>query len=247
MSRGRITAYLRYQLFDFLLYRAALPTVAVVLFAWMMLPSYHRTAAVRPEFGVQMAETIYRNLAGVFITLGAFLGVARIVTDDRSNGYYRFLFSKPVSITRFYVQQWLLSGLGYVVIVGVLAYWLQTNMGQDIPVKGVMMVMALTWVLVGGVGFLLSVLSNADAAILVFVYIVSTVMHGVKAMPDTPMGPVLRQLTRVTLPTQKLDFVKDHLYNGLGVSWPHAWYVIAYGGAAFVAAVIILRRTSFAR
>jgi len=43
---------------------------------------------------------------------------ARLVTDDRSNGYFRFLFSKPVSVGRFYLQQWVLHGMGFVVIVG---------------------------------------------------------------------------------------------------------------------------------
>jgi hypothetical protein len=237
---------LRYQLPDFLLLRAGLPTLLVVLFGFMLWKQAGSAMGWDTANGHQFAQQVFRNLAGVFITLGAFLGVARLVTDDRSNGYFRLLFSKPVSIERFYVQQWLLSGAGFVLIAGLLGAWFQAGT-VTVPVREAMVVMGLTWILVGGVGFLLSASTNADAAILVVLFVVSNVLHALKDTPRSPLWPWLRQVTRALPPTQKLDFIRDQLYAGSPMPWSHAAHVAGYGVLAFIAALVVLRRSSFAR
>ena len=182
----------------------------------------------------------------MFVALGAFMGIARLVSDDRSNGYYRFLFSKPVSLERFYMQQWVLHGAGLILITGVFAAWLQGGTGP-LPVREAMITMALTWVLIGGIGFALSALTNVDALLLVLLYVVSAVLHGLKEAPNSPMWPWLKQFTRVFPPVQKLDFIRDQLYAGAGIPWMHVAHVAGYGVLAFAVGVIVLRRTSFAR
>lgn len=245
--RGRLTAYLRYQLADFLLLRAALPVILVLFFAFMTLKTTPDTVDwASPSGGARQLNELFRILAGMFIVLGSFIGVARLVTDDRSNGYFRFLFSKPVSVERFYFQQWVLHGVGFVAIVGLLGVWLQA-LTAHVPVGGAMMVMALTWTLVGGVGFALSAATNYDALLLVVGYVASSVLHSIKAAPAAHMAPWLRQVTRLTLPVQKLDYVRDQLYGGQDIPWPAAIHVVAYGTAGLVAALVILRRASFAR
>ena len=246
MTRGRLTAYLRFQLQDFLMLRASLPTVLVALFGFMLWKQTSRGVDWVAPMGQQFATMMFRNLAGVFITVGSFLGIARIVADDRSNGYFRFLFSKPVSIERFYVQQWLLYGTGFVAIAGALGFWFQTAT-TTLPVRGLMVVMGLTWIVVGGVGFFLSAVTNSDAAVLVVAYVVSTVLHTLKDAPNSPMWPWLRQLTRLAMPVHKLDFVREQLYAGGAVPWMHVAHVAGYGAVAFILALAVLRRSSFAR
>ena len=245
--RGRITAYLfRYQLGDFLLLRAGVPGVLVTLIGFMMWKgAASGTDWTSPE-GAQLSRAAFRALAGMFIALGGFMAIARLVTDDRANGHYRFLLSKPVSLTRFYAQQWFLFGACLTVITGLFAAWLQAATGP-LPVREAMIVLALFWVLVGGVGFALSAATNADALILVLLYVITTVLQGVKAMPDTPMWPWLQQVTRLFPPLHKLDYVRDQLYSGFAVPWPHVAHVAVYGAAAFVIGIVILRRWSFAR
>ena len=247
MRRGRLTTYLwRYQVPDFLLLRAGLPTLLVVLFGFMLWKQAGTAMGWDTSNGQQFAHGMFRNLAGVFITLGAFLGVARLVTDDRSNGYFRLLFSKPVSIERFYVQQWVLYGAGFVLIGGLLGAWFQAGT-IALPVRELMVVMGLTWILVGGIGFFLTVTTNSDAAVLVVVYVLSNVLHTLKDTPRSPLWPWLRQVTRFLPPTHKLDYVRDQLYAGQPMPWAHATHVIVYGALAFVLALVVLRRSSFAR
>lgn len=246
-GRGRLGAYLAFQARDFLLLRAALPTILVLLFGWTMVktvPSGMDWAAPVP--GQRFLAEIVRVLSGMFITLGAFLGVARMVTDDRANGYFRFLFSKPVSVVRFYGQQWLLTGAGLVVLSGALASLLAAATAP-VPVAEIMVVMGLTWVLVGGVGFALSAATNYDAAVLVIAYVVSSALHAFKDAPGSTMAPWLQQLTRVTMPLHRLDYVRDQLYAGNSMPWGHAAIVAGYGAAFAVAAVVILRRVSLSR
>ena len=245
-SRGRISAYLlRYQLGDFLLLRAGLPSILVTLLGFMLWKTASATDWTTPN-GVRFSNEMFRILAGMFIMLGGFMGVARIVADDRSNGYYRFLLSKPISLERFYVQQWLLHGAGLIVLTGLLSAWLQGGTGP-IPIREALIVMGLTWLFIGGIGFLLSVLTNADALLLVLLYVVSSMLHGIKDAPSSPMWPWLQQVTRIFPPVQKLDFVRSQLYSGADIPWMHVAHVAGYGALAFVAGVIVLRRTSFAR
>ena len=246
MNRGRMTAYLRFQLQDFLLLRAGLPTVLVSMFGYMLWKQTGPSIDWNSAMGQQFAIGVFRNLASVFITIGSFLGVARIVADDRANGYFRFLFSKPVSIERFYAQQWLLYGAGFVIIAGLLGLWFQA-VTTTLPVPGLMVVMGLNWILLGGVGFFLSTCINADAPVLVVAYVVSTVLHSLKDAPFSVMWPWLKQVTRLTLPVHKVDFIREQIYTGGAVPWMHVIHVVAYGMIAFVLALVVLRRTSFAR
>lgn len=245
-ARGRLGAYLRYQLQDFLFLRAGLPAVIVMLFGYMMWKSVGRPDVWQSSYGLQFRTQIFRNMAGVFITLGGFMGIARLVTDDRSNGYFRFLFSKPVSIERFYIQQWFLHGVGLVAITGLLAAWLQAGTGP-LPVRQAMVVMGLFWILIGGIGFALSATTNYDALLLVLFYVLTSVLRALKTMHPSPMAGWLAQVTRLFPPLQKLDFIRDQLYAGAPMPWMHAAHVAVYGLLAFAAGVVILRRSSFAR
>jgi hypothetical protein len=245
---GRITAYLfRYQLRDLLVLRAGLPTFMAVFFGWMIIKTDGASVDWNGESGQRLARDIV-NMFGtyVFIPLAVFLGAARLVTDDRSNGYFRFLFSKPVSIVRFYVQQWVTYGVGVMAIAGLLALWLQANT-TTVPVRELVLVVALNWIIVGGVGFLLTVLTNYDALWLVILWTVSKVLHALKDTPNSALPGWLQELTRASIPTQKIVYVQNELLAGNPLPVPHTIHVVAYGLLAFVAGVIILRRSSFSR
>jgi len=247
IARARGWRYLlRYQLPDFLVSRAGLPVLAAVMIGVMVYYTAGAGIEWQSEDGERLAQQVFSTLIGVVITLGAFMGVAKLTTDDRANGWYRSYFSKPVKRTTFYAKQWALHGVTLVLLVGVLgmAWQLATN---SVSVKEAMVVTALTWIMLGGVGFLLSVLTNQDAGLLFIAYVLSMVLHSVKDQRNSPMWGWLREVTRLTLPTQKLEYVKDLLYAGQPIPWGHAGFVIGYGAVAFVIGVILLRRLSLAR
>jgi hypothetical protein len=245
--RGRLGAYLAFQAQDFLLMRAAVPTALALLFGWTMVKSAPSGIDwTTPMPGQRFLSEMFRVLAGLFIPLGTFLGVARMVTEDRSNGYFRFLFSKPVSVVRFYGQQWALTGAGLVALTGALAALLGA-VTAPVPVGAAMTVMGLTWILVGGVGFALSAATNYDATALVILYVLSSSLHSFKDAPNTTMAPWLQQVTRLTMPVHRLEYVRDQLYAGNPMPWGHAAIVAGYGAVFVVAAAVILRRASLSR
>ncbi|MCC7195372.1 MAG: hypothetical protein IT356_07445 [Gemmatimonadaceae bacterium] len=245
--RGQLRAYLAFQAKDFLLLRASLPTAVVVMFAWMMIATVQLPAdGWESPQGRMIARQVFDMLSTMFVLAGAFLGVARIVSDDRSNGYYRFLFSKPVSMCAFYMQQWIVNGVGLVVLIGLLAS-LFGALTVPVPVGAAMQVMAVTWVLVGGVGFALSVGTNYDVPVLVVSYVGSSVLHSLKDSPGSAMAPWMRQIVRVTMPVQHVDHVRAALFAGNPLPLAHAGIAVAYGALFVVAAVVLMRRVSFAR
>ena len=248
MTRGRVWAYLfRFQLRDLLLYRATLPVAMAVFVGWMIVTTDARGLDWASPRGSRLAFDIVRYVGqGMFINVAVFLGIARLVSDDRSNGYFRFLLSKPVSLERFYVQQWLAHGASLVIITGLLGIWLQANT-TALPVGALMISMALAWILIGGVGFALTAATNFDPLLLLVAWIGSKIAHTIKDVPDSPMWPWLQQVTRFTLPTHKLEYVTSELLAGNPLPTMHAAHVAAYGAIGFVVAVILLRRTSFSR
>jgi len=245
--RGRLEAYLlRYQLPDFLFLRAALPTGLVVFFLWMIVKTDGSRVDFATSQGQRFTMQIFTTFAPVFINLAAFLGVTRLVTDDRSNGYFRFLFSKPVNIERFYVQQWVMHGVAYIAIAGALTWWLQVYTAP-VPVREVMIVMGLYWILLGGIGFALTAATNLDALLLVMVWVMSSVMHALRDAPNSPMWGWLKPVSRLMPPTHKLDIIKAELYAGNPMPMTDFTHVLAYGAIGFVVALVLLRRTSLAR
>lgn len=246
--RGRIGAYLiRFQLPDLLLFRAALPAGMAIFVGWMIVKTDGSRMDWTSPDGSRLALDIVRYVgSGMFINVAVFLGAARLISDDRSNGYFRFLLSKPVSRERFYIQQWLAHGASLVIITGLLGYWLQANT-TAVPIREAMIVMALAWILIGGVGFALTAATNYDTLLLLVVWLVSKVAHTIKDVPESPMAPWLREVTRFTLPTHKLEYIMNELYAGHPLPTLHTAHVVAYGAIGFVVAVVLLRRTSFAR
>ena len=83
MKRGRINAYLKFQLGDFLILRAGLPTLVAVMFGYMLWKQMSGSIDWTTPQGQGFALQVFQTIASVFITIGSFLGVARIVADHR--------------------------------------------------------------------------------------------------------------------------------------------------------------------
>jgi hypothetical protein len=246
--RGRLGAYLlRYQLRDYMIIRASLPMLMVFFMGFMIVKNDGRGIDFASPRGVQFIGDVIRFVLGAtFMSTIAFLGIARFISDDRANGYFRFYFSKPVSITGYYVQAWLLHGVATVGLTWVGALWVQSLM-HPIPIGGIVFMSALLWVMVGGMGFFLSALTNLDTVILVVLMIMSKILHSVNEdAPDFLWGWV-RAILPVLMPTDRIGHVMEHTIAGTAFATGDWLYPLAYGGFAFIAGVIILRRTSFAR
>jgi ABC-type polysaccharide/polyol phosphate export permease len=249
MSRGRLFGYLPYQLGDYLLQRASIAVVLVLFVAGIPL---FGTMHGNPGFfggpqGPSVAKQLFTGVVALFLPVGAFLAGAGIISGDRHHGYTRFYFSKPVNVVAYYVQTYLLHGVVFVALFGAIT-WGYGAVTVHQPVLPAMAAAGLTFVLVGGVGLLLSTLTRFDGALLALVYVVAMTMQQVAAMPGRPQLPAwVVQVARVLPPAYRLDQLRSQLYSAEMVDTAQLWHVIGYGLGAFLLGLMALRRLPLSR
>jgi len=254
MSAGRSLAYLRYQFIDYLMNRASLPIILVVFAAG--LPLY--VTKVMPGFwqtpqGVAQAETIFRSTVTLFLPVGAFLASVNLISIDRQQGHVRFLFSKPVNLLGYYGQAFLLHGVTYTLLFGLIT-WLFGLASAPIPVIPAMEAAVLTFVMIGSLGFMLGALTRYDGGIIALVYLVASLTQQVVAqtsefasskLDDLPAA--VRFLAAVLPPAYNLDRIRTALYTASIVDTTMLVHVLGYSAGAIVIGVIALRRLPLAR
>ena len=112
----RLLRYSRYQLPDFLLQRLTLPLVLLAFAAG--LPTYLMMKNTPPGWmqspqGINLARQMFSQSITLYLPLGAFVGAVGVISSDRQQGYFRFLFSKPVNVLAYYAQTYLLHAIVY--------------------------------------------------------------------------------------------------------------------------------------
>jgi hypothetical protein len=241
--------YLRYQLGDYLLQRAAIPCVLVLFISGIPLWS---TLRGQPDFfsgprGPFFAMQLYTGAVALFLPVGAFLAGAGIMSTDRQQGYIRFFFSKPINVIAYYVQLYVLHAIVFVLIFGAIT-WTYGQYTVHFSVHRAMEAAALTFALVGGLGFLFSTLTRFDGGLVVLVYVISMTLQQVVAESRDNMIPSwLRLVSRVLPPANTLDQVRNHLYAREAIDHAQVWHVVGYGGAAFLLGLLALRRLPLSR
>lgn len=254
MSAGRSLAYLRYQLADYLVNRAALPVILVAfaaglpLYATKSLPGFWQT----PE-GTAQAGAMFRSTVTLFLPIGAFLASVNLMSVDRQLGHVRFFFSKPVSILGYYGRAFLLHGVTYTLLFGLIT-WLFGLASAPVPVVPAMEAAVLTFVLIGSLGFMLGALTRYDGGILALIYLVASLTQQLVAQskqfkPDSlsDIPAVVRQLAAVLPPANDLDFIRRALYSASAVDTTMLVHVLGYSAGAIVVGVIALRRLPLSR
>ena len=215
-ARARLARYARYQLTDYLVERGISTAVlgAVIVLAPLLLGG----AAARESAPLLFADAVAR--VGLLATLFALNGISSI---DRQRGYFRFLFAKPVSVPRFYAQDYLVRFAGVLAISSGL--------------------FAAFAALVGGVGFLLSALTHHDGIALVVVYVAATLVRAgtVVLAAGTRGAQALGYVSGVLPPFYRLDALRDALAAGTAPSTADLVWVLAYGLGCLAAGLLVLR------
>lgn len=203
--------------------------LAVVVFATWILSHAGTGSATAGEVG-QLLTVVLGQVSMPFVLLAT----GGMVHNDLTAGYYRTIFAKPVSPVAYYLQRWLIGGLGVLLTVLLFAAGLAMarhawpTVGWQAPAR-----VALLYLLLGGLVFLFSVLNWRDWILAALVYILEMVLHEVAA--TNLFGPLLRWLSAVLPPF--------HLLSGrapfpAGLDLLH---VIAYGVALVAGALALLR------
>ena len=238
--------YARWQLQDYVIGPGGITIALVVLMVWFT----SRTAVIQSGTGPARPPSLdwLVQLVGL---LGSIYATSGLVSEDRTRGYYRFFFAKPVDPVRFYAQAFVLRGL-VLVAVGALISGLGALIAHPVPLVGAVTYMAIMYLFAGGVTVCQSTLWRFAWVGSLVLYLVS-IPTAQLASPDAPIGPVWRVLWRVlhlVLPPFSLQSILGSVLSS-APPWGDlvgaiVWSV-GYGLLGLVCGALVIRRLEWAR
>lgn len=247
--KARVAAYAGFQLRDFFRVRATTIVLATSLVAWGYATTRGLTLSAFDSAGGiasrDQLQTAFEFVLAAYAFIAGAVAAQNLIARDRSRGYDRVLFSRPLSPAWYYTQGFVLSGLASIV-VATLGAELYAVAVHPVSVLGVAAYVGLGWLMIGGLAFLLSAVTAFHAPILALLlgadlaldrYASALRATGGNALIDTaqyllPPGHVVAALRE--------PFARGVAVDPRVVAWP-----VGFGLACLVVAVIRLRRRPF--
>lgn len=253
MTRARLGAYSVRQLIDYLRDRGIATTLITLLMGYLAvaparamlhtqhvspwaIAKYGSEAAARVAMAHDLSIEILSRMLGAIVFLGALFAVNGIVSNDRKLGYYRFLFSKPMTPEHYYGQAFGVHSLGWLLLMTALG-----------AVYGITLVPILTpsflaglsavYLCYAGIGFLLSAAARWDWLSLVFVTVATQVLRDRFGQSSSPLATLLALLP----PLHKTNDVYRAVAEGVALPWHSVAWFGAYGAVCFAGGLLVLR------
>jgi hypothetical protein len=239
-------AYAWWQLRDYAVGPGLGTLVIVVLVG--IAPMYAAVSAMASRGVDATPNEIIVPLFNAFLQFIALVGpiaaVGSMVSADRAPGLTRFLFAKPVNVTRYYLQMWVVRGAGLLAItaaLGLLVHFTVAPVNWSAAVLGV----ALTWLLLGGVGFLFSVLVPRDSVYVIGLFAATTLLQQFTQI--APEWTWVKPTLMVLPPMHKLGGIRTAFMDGSPLVWNDLWHVVGWGVGSLVVGALLLRRLPLVR
>ena len=265
MSRARAGAYALWQLRDYLKDRGLSTLVVAVLSAylgWSMVtekvPMPRSTDAAPAElvvrfgsahavYAARMAEFSFhfvRDTLGAVVFLGALFAMNGIVANDRKQGFFRFLFAKPVTASRYYGQAFVVHTVGFTLVMLLLGVMYGVVVWPVLTLQFVLVV-GLMFVAYAGIAFLLSAAARWDWLSLVAVSVASVFFWSKFEGSTHPLSVLLYLLP----PLHRADEVYAAVSGTPVISaaeapvvpWPLVLWFAGYGILCYIAGLVVLR------
>lgn len=148
-----------------------------------------------------------------------------IVSSEMARSYYRVFFSRPVQPGGYYLLRWLLGGAAVLVFAALLTGIAAWKYGASLPVLMYLAHIAMQYMVLGGLIFLLSSLIKQDAGPALALCALSAYYHAA----DYP--PLWLKLIGWLLPPLNLCRI-DAAPRYAGLHWPALLYGLCAAGAA---------------
>jgi hypothetical protein len=254
MRRARLGAYALWQTRDWAFDRGA-PTLLVLLMLGYLsvAPAIssvsYRLSQLPPKAIARlggmdaahaaMIKDVSRLVLGQFlgpmVFLGVLLAMHGIVASDRTKGFYRFLFSKPVGHVRYYAQAFAIHWVGFVAVVAGLALLYEHFV---VPVLSPPLVLAVAamFLLYGGIAFLLSTCMRLDWLGLLAATVLSTALWGKYGASSSWLAKLLYLLP----PLHRTNEIYGKLAEGAMLNAYLLEWLAGYGLACLVAGFVVL-------
>jgi hypothetical protein len=242
MNRGRLGKYALWQFRDFVIDRGVAILIVGFLWGYVLVAPFR--GAVGSQLKLNPSSTVWPLLitvASSIVSVSVLIAVNGMVSLDRKMGYYRFLFSKPVSVVAYYVQLYFVHMVGVIAAMLVLSGVLRTIV-PDFSIVNFLLYTALIFVTMGGIGFFISVATRFDWVTLAAVWLGSRALrefYGAK--PGLP-----GKLVQVLPPVHKLDAVASGLITNGNAATSDVLWLLGYGALFFALGLILLRQSSLA-
>ena len=265
MSRARTASYAFWQLRDYFKDRG-LPTVIVgSLAGYLTLSDILASEAranvmpvLRARFGTAQAierawhtyvdVTFVTGILSALVFLGALFAMNGIVANDRKFGFYRFLFAKPVTPTRYYGQAFVVHWAGFMVVITVLGAIYGAIM-RPVLTQPLLLVVSLMFLAYAGIAFLLSAAARWDWLSLVVVSIAADVLwtrFGESAHPVAKLLYLLPPLHRARELYAAAAGSPMPFAPPAEISWPLLAWLVGYGALCYLAGLVVLRHRRLA-
>jgi len=241
MKRGRLGKYSLWQFRDFAIDRGVAILIIGFLWGYVLFAPFRTVGGPLTLNSSSPIWPLLITIASSIVSVSVLIAVNGIVSTDRKLGYYRFLFSKPVSVVAYYVQLYFVHMVGVLAAMLILSGILRTIV-PDFRVLNYLLYTALIFVAMGGIGFFISVATRFDWVTLAAVWLGSRTLRDLYgAKPGLP-----GKLVQLLPPVHKLDVLANGLItNGTAQTSDVIW-LLAYGSLFFVLGLVLLRQASLA-
>lgn len=254
-ARARLGAYALWQIRDYIVDRGASTAIITILLAYVtlgpLLPTVRHNIETLPATLVarwggpeaarlrllhEFSETFLRSTLGAIIFLGALLAMNGIVANDRKQGFYRFLFAKPVSPVRYYGQAFLINSVAFLALF-VLLVMLYGAFVVPILTAPLVAATAMMFLCYAGITFALSAAARWDWLSLVTMTVAASYLWSRYGESHHPAAWLLYLLP----PLHRTSDVYTRVAAGSGIPWPLLQWYAGYGAVAVVIGLIVLR------
>jgi ABC-type transport system involved in multi-copper enzyme maturation permease subunit len=241
MIRTALARYSPWQFRDFVMERGIAIAIIGMLWGYLSVEPLRRTMGA--AFGANPSPVwpLIITVVSSVASLSVLIALNGIVSTDRKTGYYRFLFSKPVSAVAYYAQ------LFFVYMVGVLIVLLLLSgvLHMVIPafrIFNFLLYTAIIYIAMGGIGFFVSVVTRFDWLTLAAVWVGSRLLRNVYGSTPGWKSKAVELLP----PVHKIDDLSLTLITSGTAHTSDVLWLVGYGALFFALGLLILRRGSLA-
>lgn len=236
--RARLASYVPWVARDYLTNQGPSTAIVILLIGFLSFQGAAAAGVQLRDVPEELLHRILRSLVSYLVYLGSFFATNGIVANDRKLGYYRFLFSKPVSPAAYYAITFLVYGGGLLLVtLALLGLW-GVAVRPIFPLS-LLAVVGLMYLAYGGIGFLLSAAWRFDWISLVTVLLVANVAWSLWG--DSTGLPYY--LLHVLPPVHRAAEVYQVILRdaSAAVPWDSIAWLGGYGLACFLLGMLVIR------
>jgi len=241
MNRGRLGRYSLWQFRDFWWERGIAILLIGGLWGYVVLEPLRLTMGPQWTAPNSPAAGMTLQLASAVVSLAVLIAVNGIVSTDRKQGYYRFLFAKPVNPIQYYAQLFFVYMAGVMIAMMVLGSLLRIIL-PSFNVLNFLIYTALIYVAMGGIGFFLSVATRFDWLTLAAVWLGARILRGVYGA----RGDWRSKLVELLPPVHKLDNVANSLIANRTAPGTDVLWLAGYGILFLALGLVLIRKGQIA-